>query len=227
MSLLSDNYQRVRDEFEEVCDRVGRRVGEVQLMAVSKTQPIEKIQEIYALGHRLFGENRVEEALEKRNLVPGDAEFHMIGQLQSNKAKNALFFHCIHSVDRISLASELEKRLVPLGQEMPVLIEVNTGGEVNKAGLFTWDELVKVTDFIVGKCPHLRVRGLMTMAPFTQDEKILRGCFQRLRQWRDRLGNEYPEVSFPLLSMGMSNDFKVAIEEGSTLVRIGTKIFEN
>lgn len=227
MSSIADNYERIVNEVQTACLRSGRQASEVRLMAVTKNQPWEKMDELYKLGHRLFGENRVPEAWEKRQKLPKDGKIHMIGQLQSNKAREALFFDGVQSVDRSSLALELEKRLAVLNRTLPVLLEVNTGGEDQKAGIRRWEELSALAILVHGSCPHLKVEGLMTMAPFTQDERVLRSCFRTLRNWRDQLRLHHSWSDWSELSMGMSNDFIMAVEEGSTMVRVGTKLFED
>jgi pyridoxal phosphate enzyme (YggS family) len=180
---------------------------------------------LYDLGLRAFGENRVSEAVVKQTELPADIEWHMIGHLQSNKAKECLRFAWLHSLDRIETARALEKVFSRSGLTLRVLLEANTGGETTKGGVLDLDGLKRLTEE-VASLVHLKVQGLMTMAPFSQEETVVRPCFSRLREWRDKLAGTFPEEDWTTLSMGMSNDFEWAIEEGSTLVRIGTALFE-
>jgi hypothetical protein len=217
---LDDVQRRVLD----ACARAGRDPGEVKLVAVTKNVDVDRIREAMACGIRRFGENYVQEALPKiRALGPG-AEWHFIGHLQTNKAKYAVGqFHMIHTVDRLSLAQELDRRSAQAAP-LPILIQVNVSGEETKSG--TPPEAL--ADLLSGlvRFPHLRIRGLMSMAPFFDDPEVARPTFRALREWRDRLRDM---VSFPHsmdeLSMGMTGDFEAAIEEGATFVRIGTALF--
>ncbi len=198
-------------------------------MAVSKTQPAINIIEAYEAGQRLFGENRVQEFAEKFGALTAlhDATFHLIGHLQSNKAtKAAEVFHAVDSLDSVKLAERLNAAAEKVGKTLDVLIEINVGGEEAKSGLaLDSPELER----ILGGAPtwkHLRIRGLMTVPPFTEDPEGARPYFRQLRELRDRLAARHlPAIEFGALSMGMSHDFEVAIEEGSTCVRIGTAIF--
>ncbi len=204
-------------------------MDDVTLMAVSKTFPAACIIEAYAAGQRLFGENRVQEFADKVQALAGlnRAEFHMIGHLQSNKTgKAADIFHAIDSVDSSKLAARLNTSAEELGNALDVLIEINVGGEEAKSGIAP--DSPELERILAGApdWQHLRVRGLMTVPPFTDDPEGARPYFRQLRELRDRLAaRDLPAVKLDVLSMGMSHDFEVAIEEGSTCVRIGTAIF--
>jgi len=198
----------------------------VTLVAVSKTVGRDVVEEAYECGLRHFGENRVQDAALKFSTpLPSDATLHMVGQLQSNKAMHALkIFHMIESIDRKSLAVELEKQAAKSGTIIPVLIQVNIAGEEQKAGCEPGNvsELVELT----AHSAHLDLQGLMTIAPLVNDPEEVRPVFSGLRVLRNRLRQQVPTLQLDTLSMGMSNDYQVAIEEGATLVRIGRAIFE-
>ena len=221
----SDRLKTVRDRLALACQSASRSLGSVDLLAVTKTRSVAEIEEIHSLGLRAFGENRVAEAVEKQSILPQNIEWHMIGHLQSNKAKDCLGFTWLHSLDRVETAFALEKALERKGKTLRVLLEVNTGGEDNKDGVRDFDALARLAE-PVAALPHLHIRGLMTMAPFSTEESVVRPCFSLLRQWRDRMVHAFPEQDWSTLSMGMTNDFEWAIQEGSTLVRLGTALFE-
>ncbi|MDR3356814.1 MAG: YggS family pyridoxal phosphate-dependent enzyme [Spirochaetaceae bacterium] len=224
---VSDNVRLVRDEIGEACRRAGRDTNEVRLMAVSKFNELPLIEEAAAAGVRLFGESRVQEAVRKftgfRERMPG-VELHLIGRLQRNKARVAAgFFDCVESLDRVELVQELGRIALERTAVLPVLFELNSGEE-SKSGFRDEDALcagVEAALAFGGLLPS----GLMTMAPFTDDEKPVRDAFRRLVKAQTRLRRSFPECGWDCLSMGMSGDFRIAIEEGSTLVRIGTAIF--
>ena len=198
-------------------------------MAVCKTFPPEAIIEAYDAGQRLFGENKVQELANKVGKLRGleDAEFHMIGHLQSNKAAKAVeLFHAIDSLDSTKLAARLNAAAEAVGKVLPVLIEINVGGEEAKSGVAP--ESPELGEILNGApaWSHLRIRGLMTVPPYTEDPEGARPYFRKLRELRDQIAaRNYSGVGLDELSMGMSHDFEVAIEEGSTCVRIGTAIF--
>ncbi len=198
-------------------------------MAVCKTFPPEAIIEAYEAGQRLFGENKVQEFADKASQLTSleDAEFHMIGHLQSNKAGKAVeLFHALDSLDSVKLASRLNAAAEAARKILPVLMEINVGGEKAKSGVAP--ESPELNEILNGApaWPHLRIRGLMTVPPYTEDPEGARPYFRKLRELRDQLAaRNYSAVSLEELSMGMSHDFEVAIEEGSTCVRIGTAIF--
>jgi pyridoxal phosphate enzyme (YggS family) len=219
----------IRERIDAAARRAGRNSTDVALMAVSKTQPAANIIAAYQAGHRLFGENRVQEFSDKFPQLAelADAEFHMIGHLQSNKtAKSAEIFHAVDSIDSAKLAQRLNDSAQRLGKTLDVLIEINIGGEEAKSGIAPDDPELESILIGVSAWKDLHLRGLMTVPPFTEDPEGARPYFRKLRELRDRLAaRQLPSVSLDALSMGMSHDFEVAIEEGSTCVRIGTAIF--
>jgi len=221
---IKENLERVQDRIAEVATSVGREPEEITLVAVTKTLPAEIISEAYEYGIRVIGENRAQEALKKWEVLQDlPLEWHFIGYLQTNKVKYVLrFASMIQSVDRKELVDELRKRLEATGHTIDVLIEVNTSGEATKAGVKP-DRAGELLDYILDS-PCLNVRGFMTMAPFTDDERVVRECFAKLRKLRDKLQDEFC-VPLKELSMGMSSDYHLAIMEGATMVRIGTAIF--
>jgi len=224
---IARNLESIEERIEKACVRSGRKREEITLMGVSKFQPIAAIDEAWAAGLRCFGESRVQEAAAKwdgfREQHPG-TELHLIGGLQRNKAKLAAsLFDCIQSVDREALALELAKYTEGRGSPLPLLLEFRTG-EDSKSGFTGLDELFRAVDHILD-CPSLRISGLMTIAPDTREEALLRSAFRQLVQVRQELERRYPSLCLGCLSMGMSGDFEIAIEEGSNLLRIGTAIF--
>ena len=203
--------------------RSGRPPGSVRLVAVSKTQPLSRILEAHAAGLSVFGENYVQEAAEK---VPGlpVAEWHLIGKLQSNKVRKAVsLFSWIQTVDSAKRLSEISRSAVEAGKVVPALIEVNVGGEESKAGASAGDLRAILAG--AASLPGVRVAGLMAIPPYSEDPEESRPYFARLRELRDALAAEAPGAMLSELSMGMSNDFEAAIEEGATMVRVGTAIF--
>jgi PLP dependent protein len=226
---ISDNIAKVREQIAATAQRAGRRPEDISLMAVSKTFPPEKIREAYEAGICLFGENRVQEFEGKSDAVRDlrGAEWHMIGHLQSNKAmKAAGIFTGVDSVDSVRLAEKLNAAAQQLGKKLPVLIEVNLGREAAKSGTApNSPELEKMLQ-AAPSLEHLEFRGLMTIPPFTEDPEGTRAYFRQLRELRDQISaRRLVAVHMDTLSMGMSHDFEVAIEEGSTCVRVGTAIF--
>jgi pyridoxal phosphate enzyme (YggS family) len=226
---IASNLTAIHDRIARAAQRAGRNASDVALMAVSKTQPAAKIIEAYEAGQRLFGENRVQEFSEKVDALASlrDANFHMIGHLQSNKApKAAEVFHAIDSLDSEKLAERLNAAAGKFGKTLDVLIEINVGGEEAKSGIAP--DSPELERILAGApaWTHLRVRGLMTVPPFTEDPEGARPYFRQLRELRERIAaRNLPALTLDVLSMGMSHDFEVAIEEGSTCVRIGTAIF--
>jgi hypothetical protein len=225
-NAISENVRRVRERIDAACRRVGRRTEEVRLVAISKTFPAEAIREAYEAGLRNFGENRVQEAAAKRPaLADLPITWHLVGHLQSNKAKPAReLFHWVHSVDSFRLAERLDRIAASPADRLPVLVEVNLGGEETKAGV-PESEIIPLIEAASGLAT-VQIRGLMVIPPFSDDPEQTRPYFRRLRELaatvaaRNLLG-----VSMRELSMGMSHDFEVAIEEGATMVRVGTAIF--
>jgi len=226
---IADHLAIIHERISMAASRANRDADGVRLMAVCKTFPPEAIIEAYAAGQRLFGENKVQEFAEKAGKFTGleGAEFHMIGHLQSNKAAKALeFFHAVDCLDSAKLATRLNAAAEVNGRVLPVLIEINIGGEEAKSGVAPDSpELIEILNGAPA-WPHLRIRGLMTVPPYTEDPEGARPYFRKLRELRDRLAaRNYSAISLDELSTGMSHDFEVAIEEGSTCVRIGTAIF--
>jgi len=225
---VADNIERIEERIARACARSGRKREEITLMAVTKFIDLPAVEEAWNAGLRCFGESRVQEAATKfdgfRQGHPG-LDLHFIGGLQRNKVKAAaLLFDCIQSVDRESLVQELAKHTEGRDRPLPILLEFRTG-EDSKSGFTDLDGLFRVTELAFG-CSSLKVRGLMTMAPFTDEEAPLRSAFRQLVKVRQELGRRFPgEENWSCLSMGMSGDFEIAIEEGSTLLRIGSSIF--
>jgi len=225
---IAGNIASIHDRIVAVAQRAGRQPKDIALMAVSKTQPPERIREAYAAGQRLFGENRVQEFAGKAGaLADLHAEWHMIGHLQTNKAgKTAELFAAVDSVDSVKLAEKLDAAARALGKQLSILIEVNVGGESAKSGLAADSRELEDLLLAAPRLEALAFRGLMTVPPFTDDPQGARRYFSKLRELRDTIAaRKLARVSMDVLSMGMSHDFEVAIEEGSTCVRVGTAIF--
>jgi len=219
---IRDRLLRVQDRIHTAALRVGRDASSVTLVAVSKAMAVEAIREAVEAGVAILGENRVQEARDKIATLSGIARWHLVGHLQTNKAKLAVqLFDLIHSLDSLKLAQALDRHGQELAKPVRCLIEMNLGGEENKSGM-TEDGVRPLLE-AAGNLRHLRIEGLMALPPFLPDPEQIRPYFRRLRTLRDKLRDE----GFPLaeLSMGMTHDFEVAIEEGATLVRIGTAIF--
>ena len=226
---ISLNIAEVQQRIETASRRAGRQAQEIVLMAVSKTHPAELIRAAYAGGIRVFGENRVQEFANKADALRDleDAEWHMIGHLQSNKAANAAeLFAAIDSVDSLKLAEKLNSSALKLSKKLTALIEINVGGEAAKSGLSPGSRELETILEAAPRLTNLEFRGLMTIPPFTENPEDARPYFRQLRSLRDALAaRKLPAISTDALSMGMSHDFEIAIEEGSTCVRVGTAIF--
>jgi PLP dependent protein len=245
---LADNIAQVQERIAAACARSGRALSEVTLVAVSKTCPAEIVTEAYRLGLRHLGENRMEEAREKISKVrlqisnsisrpPGvrlqtsELRWHLVGHLQSRKAAEAVaLFDVIHSVDSVKLANKLSRLCIEAGRVMPVLLECNVSGEESKYGfpvVTAADKARWIADVeaILAEGPGVRVEGLMTVAPIVSQAQDARPVFRALRQLRDELVSRFPQTNWRHLSMGMTDDFEIAIEEGATLVRVGRAIF--
>lgn len=223
---IAGNIARLRERMAAACLRSGRRPEDVKLLAVAKTVAPELIRQAYEAGLRDFGENRVQEAEAKRPaLADLDATWHLVGHLQTNKAKPAReLFQYIHSMDSLRLAERLDRVASPGGQRLPVLLEVNLGEELTKSGARE-GELLQLAQG-VSQLPTLELRGLMAMPPLFEDPDKTRPFFRRLRELAEMIeSHRLPGVSMRELSMGVSHDFEVAIEEGATMIRIGTAIF--
>jgi len=226
---VAENIAAVRERIDQAARRVGRNPEEITLMAVSKTFPPQPIREAYKAGLRVFGENRVQEFTGKSDALRdlAGAEWHLIGHLQSNKAnKAAELFSAVDSIDSVKLAEKLNAAAERLGKTLSVLIEVNVGGEEAKSGIDPQSHELDAILESASQFHNLNVRGLMTIPPFTDDPEGARPYFRQLRELRDRISSRrLPHIEMAILSMGMSHDFEIAIEEGSTCVRVGTAIF--
>jgi pyridoxal phosphate enzyme (YggS family) len=224
MEGIRDNVRRVKEAMEKAAERSGRRPEEIRLVAACKTVDIERIQAAVEAGITILGENYVQEAMRKNEVLETPVSWHFIGHLQKNKAKYAVrLFEVIHSVDSIALAEELNKRADRVGRKMEVLVEVNLSREVSKWGV-TEDETMPLIHRISERA-NLSFQGLMTMPPFFDDPEDSRPYFVNLRALAERVVREGVHAGPLELSMGMTNDFPVAIEEGATLIRVGTAIF--
>jgi len=226
---IAENIAHIRARIEAAARRVGRDPSAITLMAVSKTFPPESIREAYAAGVRVFGENRVQEFAGKAEALRGltGMEWHLIGHLQSNKAaKAAELFGGVDSLDSVKLAERLNAAAEAAGKTLSVLIEINVGGEAVKSGVARGAEELERILVGAGQWKHLAIRGLMTVPPYTDDPESARPFFRQLREIRDEIAaRDLPGISMNVLSIGMSHDFEVAVEEGSTCVRVGTGIF--
>lgn len=223
--MLKENLENVEEKIQEACRRSGRKREDITLIAVSKTKPIETLQHAYDLGVRVFGENKVQELSEKYDALPDDIHWHMIGHLQRNKIKYIIGkTELIHSVDSLRLAEAIEKEAAKRNLTVDVLMEVNIAREESKFGLLPEE----VDEFIekVQKLPHLQVKGLMTIAPFVENPEENREVFAQLKKLSvDIATKNAHNITMSILSMGMTNDYQIAIEEGATMIRVGTGIF--
>ena len=223
--MLKENLEQVEERIRAACRRAGRERSEVTLVAVSKTKPVEMLREAYDLGIRVFGENKVQEIRDKYGAMPADTEWHMIGHLQTNKVKYIVDkVKLIHSVDSLKLAETIEKEAEKHGKTVDILLEVNVAEESSKLGLKTVEVLPVFEQ--IAQLSHVRIRGLMTIAPFVDDPEKNRPVFADLHKlYVDIKEKNIDNGTVSILSMGMTNDYEVAIEEGATMVRIGTGIF--
>lgn len=222
---VCEQYRTVEDKVKAACKRAGRSPEEVTLIAVSKTKPASMIEELLPLGVRDFGENKVQELTAKEEALPKDIRWHMIGHLQRNKVKYMIDKACmIHSVDSLRLAQEISKEAVKHDLVMPVLVEVNVAGEESKFGVSVEEAPSLVEE--MAKLPGIQIKGLMTIAPYVEDPEENRSVFRNLRKLSvDIREKNFDNVIMNVLSMGMTGDYEVAIEEGATHVRVGTGIF--
>ncbi len=225
MNPIAENIAQIRKRIDQACLRSGRNPAEVRLIAVSKVKPAELVDQAYAAGQQLFGENYVQEFCDKTEQVMVPVTWHFIGALQTNKVKYLRGkVEMIHSVDRLALAQEINKQWAKIGKLVDILIQVNVGDESRKAGCSP-NELVQLAKDI-SKLENIRVKGLMCLPPFSDDPEEVRPWFRQLRQLKDELAAyNLPKIEMAELSMGMSGDFEAAVEEGATLVRVGTAIF--
>lgn len=221
--MIIKNVQIINEKIAEICNNSGRDRTEIKLIAVTKTNPLNVIEEAFSAGIKDFGENKAQELRDKSKLGISNFSWHFIGHLQTNKVKYVIeAADYIHSVDTIKLAREIDSKASSINKIQKILIEVNTSGESSKFGIHNFESL----NNLITECSsysNIKVKGLMTMAPFTSDEYVIRKSFSELREMKEKLNNEWNNISE--LSMGMTNDYKIAIEEGSTMLRIGTAIF--
>ncbi len=220
---LAENLEAIQHRIRAACERAGRGDGSVTLLAVTKGQPPEVVSAAARLGQVLFGENKVQEARAKIPLCPGRLRWQFIGHLQSNKCRETVeLFEMIQSVDSLALAQEINKRTEAAGRRMPILLEVNVAGEGSKFG-YTPEKLLAELK-LLNELPRLEIQGLMTVPPWTEEPEKVKPHFRRLRELKAEC-EQTLGASLPHLSMGMSGDFEMAIEEGATIVRIGTALF--
>ena len=223
--MLYENYEQVVANVKKACERSGRNFQDITIVAVSKTKPVEMLSEIYDEGIREFGENKVQEMCEKMEVMPKDIHWHMIGHLQTNKVKYIVGkTSLIHSVDSLHLAKEIQKQAIKHDCSCDILVEVNIAGEASKFGT-SRDEAISLVEEIA-KLDHIHIKGLMTIAPFVDDPEDNRQYFRDIKQLSvDIAQKNIDNVFMEILSMGMTGDYTVAIEEGATMVRVGTGIF--
>ncbi len=223
--MIETQLQEVNRRIEEACRRAGRNTEDVTLIAVSKTKPLSLLMEAYGCGIRQFGENKVQEIMEKAPQMPQDACFHMIGHLQRNKVKQVLKHAVlIHSVDSVRVAEQIQAEALKAGKVQDILLEVNVAREESKTG-FMIEEVMDAVQAIHG-FPNIRIRGLMTIAPFVENSEENRPVFKKLYQLSvDIKSKNIDNTTMSVLSMGMTGDYEVAIEEGATMIRVGTGIF--
>ncbi|MDY6894080.1 MAG: YggS family pyridoxal phosphate-dependent enzyme [Thermotogota bacterium] len=224
-NFLIENYHTLLNEIQEVAEKSGRDTNSIKLVAVSKNFPVDYIKTLYEEGHKDFGENRAQELREKyEDLKNLEIVWHFIGRIQTNKIKYIVpIAEYIHSVWRMKEIKEIQKRAEEINKTQKVLLEVNIAGENSKAGLISKEVDAFLQDATSFK--NIKIIGLMTMAPYTDKVDVIRNVFRSLRELRDNLNKKYPSIKE--LSMGMTNDYKIAIEEGATFLRIGTRIFGN
>ncbi len=221
--MIKESILKVEEKISEICNKAGRNRAEIKLIAVSKTQPIELIDEVIKAGVVNLGENKAQELRDKRELIKEKVIWHFIGHLQSNKIKyviNAADF--IHSVDSIKLAGEINSKAEQSNKKQKVLLEINTSLEASKFGLKNEDEIFSTAE-ACRSLTNIDLVGLMTMAPYTDDKVVIQDCFRKLRELKEAINKS--GFALTELSMGMTNDYEIAIEEGATMVRVGTAIF--
>ena len=225
METIKNNLEIINEKIKKAALKVNRNPEEIKLVAVTKTATIEQIKEAINAGVKIIGENKVQEAKEKYQILTADTEWHLVGHLQTNKVKYAIeIFDCIQTVDSIKLAKEIDKRSLQFGKTTNVLVEVNVSGEESKYGI----KPEEVEPFLkeISEFSRIRVRGLMTIAPIEEDKEVVRPYFRKLRELSKEIKSKnIKNVKMDYLSMGMTDDFEVAIEEGANMVRIGRGIF--
>ncbi len=223
--MLKENLLKVQENIRIACEKAGRDVSEVTLIAVSKTKPVSMLKEVYDAGIRQFGENKVQELTEKEEQLPKDIRWHMIGHLQRNKVKYIIGKTAlIHSVDSLRLAEEISRQSTKQQVISDILVEVNIAGEESKFGISNQEAIALVSE--IAALPGIHIRGLMTIAPFVSNGEENRAYFRKMKELSvDIMKQNIDNVNMDILSMGMTGDYTVAIEEGSTMVRVGTGIF--
>jgi len=223
MVSIAENLERVREQITQAAAKAGRPVTEIELVAITKKHPAEKVREAVEAGHTLFGESRVQEARAKIPELPSNLRWHFVGHLQKNKIRHALpLFELFHGVDSLALAQEVDRIAADEGEHPRVLLEVNVAGEGSKFGFKAETLRAEIGSLLA--LPRLSIEGLMCIPPLTEEAEASRRFFVQLREMRNSLEKEF-DVKFPHLSMGMTQDFWIAVEEGATLVRVGTAIF--
>ena len=221
--MLIENLNKVEENIQKSCRKSGRNRSEIKLIAVSKTHSVEEIEDVIKVGVCDFGENKAQELSAKYPQIKKQVNWHFIGHLQTNKVKYIIdSAEYIHSVDSTKLADEINKRAKSINKIKKVLLEINTSDEESKFGLTKEIDIIEVAEFC-RDCENILLVGLMTMAPYTDEKKIIRDCFIKLRNLKDSLNQK--GFSLKELSMGMTNDYEIAIEEGATMIRVGTAIF--
>lgn len=223
--MIKENLAQVEKNICQACEKVGRDRSEVTLITVSKTNPVTSLREAMDCGVHIFGENKVQEMLEKQEELPDNIQWHMIGHLQRNKVKYIMGkVALIHSVDSLRLAQEISKEAVKQGTQEDILVEINVAEESSKFGITTSEAIQLVED--ISQLPNVHIKGLMTIAPFVEDPEENREVFRALKKLSVDIDRKnIDNVTMNVLSMGMTNDYQVAIEEGATMVRVGTGIF--
>jgi pyridoxal phosphate enzyme (YggS family) len=223
MASIAENLERVREQITQAAAKAGRAINEIELVAITKTHPAEKVREAVEAGHTLFGESRVQEARAKIPELPSNLRWHFVGHLQKNKIRHALpLFDLFHGVDSLALAQEIDRIAAEEGAHPRLLLEVNVAGEGSKFGFKAETLRAEIVSLLA--LPRLSIEGLMCIPPLAEEAEGSRKFFGQLRELRDSLEKEF-DVKFPHLSMGMTQDFSIAVEEGATLVRVGTAIF--
>jgi pyridoxal phosphate enzyme (YggS family) len=221
--MIIDNLHIVEERIMKACLRAGRNRSDISLVAVSKTQPIAAIEEALKVGLIHFGENKAQELRDKNSIISSGIHWHFIGHLQTNKVKYVIdSAEYIHSVDSLKLAVEINKKAEAIGKVQKILFEIKTSSEESKFGIQNENDFFELINK-VRELANIKAAGLMTMAPYTDDEKVIRECFKKLRLLREKAREKGYELTE--LSMGMTNDYEIAIEEGATMIRIGTALF--
>lgn len=223
MASIAEKLERVREQIAQAAAKTGRPVNEIELVAIAKTHPAEQVREAVEAGHTLFGESRVQEARAKIPELPSNLRWHFVGHLQKNKIRQALpLFELFHGVDSLALAREMDRIAAEQGEHPRVLLEVNVAGEGTKFGFKAETLHAEIRPLL--ELPRLSIEGLMCIPPLAEEAEVSRKFFVQLRELRNSLEKEF-DMRFPHLSMGMTQDFSIAVEEGATLVRVGTAIF--